>query len=124
MKLLMAIVALMILAPMGSLVAHHSAAAFDRSQAIIVTGTVQKFVWANPHSWLYMQVPDGKGGEAQWALEGGSVPVLARNGWTAKSIQIGQKLRVLAAPRKDGTNGGEFLSVTFADGKVLSCGII
>jgi hypothetical protein len=49
---------------------------------------------------------------------------MARNGWTAKSIQTGQKVRVLVAPRKDGSNGGEFLSVTFAAGKVLAFGIL
>ena len=124
MKTLLVIAALTVVAPLSRLSAHHSPAAFDRSQTIIVTGTVKKFAWANPHSWLYMQVPDGKGGDEQWTLEGGSVPVMARNGWTAKSIQTGQKVRVLVAPRKDGTNGGEFLSVTFADGKVLAFGII
>ena len=40
MKSLVAVAALMILAPMNSLMAHHSPAAFDRSRTIIVTGTV------------------------------------------------------------------------------------
>jgi hypothetical protein len=108
----------------GAARAHHSGSEFDRTRPIIVTGVVKKFLWANPHGWLYLDVPNGKGGTDEWALEGGSVVVMIRNGWTAKSLLPGQTVRVLVAPRRDGRNGGEFLSVTFEDGKVLSFGIV
>ncbi|MCH8336484.1 MAG: hypothetical protein IIC61_11415, partial [Proteobacteria bacterium] len=32
-----------------ALFAHHSAVAFDKSKTQVVTGTVKKFVWRNPH---------------------------------------------------------------------------
>ena len=42
--------------------AHHSMAGFDRTKTVTLVGTVKQFKWANPHSWIDMEVPDGKGG--------------------------------------------------------------
>ncbi|WP_313803736.1 DUF6152 family protein [Sphingobium sp.] len=105
-------------------IAHHSAAAFDRSKPIVVAGTMKKFQWANPHTWIDLTVPDGKGGTQNWRLEGPSVSILARNGWKKDSIRPGEKIRLLVAPNRDGSNGGEFLTVKKADGSVLKFGIV
>ena len=32
-----------------SVLAHHSAVAFDRTKTQVVEGTVTKFIWRNPH---------------------------------------------------------------------------
>jgi hypothetical protein len=108
----------------GIALGHHSPAAFDRTNPLIVRGTVEQFKWVNPHSWLYVQVPNGKGGNDKWVLEGGSTSVMVRNGWKSTSLKKGQKVKALIAPNRDGSNGGELLSVTFEDGKVLAFGII
>jgi hypothetical protein len=100
----------------GAAGAHHASNAFDRTKVILVTGTVKEFRWTSPHSWLYLAVPNGKGGDDEWALEGGSVSAMVRNGWTSQSLRPGQKVKVLVAPRFDGTNSGEYLSVRFEDG--------
>ncbi len=104
--------------------AHHSAAAFDRSKPIVVGGTLKSFQWANPHTWIDVVVPNGKGGSDLWRLEGPSVSILARNGWKKASIVPGEKLRLLVAPNRDGSKGGEFLTVKKADGTTLKFGII
>jgi hypothetical protein len=62
-------------------------------------------------------VPDGKGGESQWDLEGGSVNMVVRQGWTNKTLQPGMKVKLLIAPRKDGANGGEWLRLLEIDGQ-------
>jgi len=49
--------------------AHHSAAAFDRTKVLTLNGEVKKFIWSNPHTWLHVTVPDGKGGTQDWELE-------------------------------------------------------
>ncbi|MGC3982894.1 MAG: DUF6152 family protein [Steroidobacteraceae bacterium] len=108
----------------GATFGHHSPAAFDRSNPLIVAGTVEQFKWVNPHSWIFLQVPNGKGGNDKWTLEGGSTSVMVRNGWKSNSLQKGQKVKALIAPNRDGSNGGELLSVTFEDGKVLAFGTI
>ena len=104
--------------------AHHSESAYDKSKEIILSGTVKEFRWANPHVWLYVMVPDGEGGETEWALEGGSISVLARNGWRANSIQPGQHVRVFVHPNRNGSPGGGFLTVTLDDGTTYSIGVL
>ena len=42
--------------------AHHSAAAFDRTKPFTLKGTMVTWDWANPHIWAKVMVPDGKGG--------------------------------------------------------------
>lgn len=96
--------------------AHHSIAGFDRNNPIIVTGTLKQFVWANPHTWIYLVVPNDKGVMEEWKLEGISVAGMARSGWSKKMLTAGQKLRIRVAPRRDGENGGEWLDLMEIDG--------
>jgi hypothetical protein len=64
---------------------------------VIVEEHAQSFDWTNPHTWMTMVVPNGKGGTEEWRLEGPSVSILARNGWKRDSIRPGEKLRLLVA---------------------------
>ena len=105
-------------------VAHHGTTAFDRSNPIVVSGVVQEFRWTSPHAWIVVDVPAaGKAADAnagQWAFEGASIVVMVRNGWKSSSLRAGDRVSVLAAPRRDGTHSGEFLRVTLTDsGKLL-----
>jgi len=36
---------------------------------------------------------------------------MVRNGWSRTSILNGDKIRAIVAPRRDNTDGGEFMSV-------------
>lgn len=103
----------------ATLQAHHSVAAFDRNNPVALTGTVKEFKYTNPHTWIYLMVPDGKGGEQEWDLEGGSVNMVVRQGWTKNTLKAGMKVKLRIAPRKDGQPGGEWLSVIEVDGKPL-----
>lgn len=105
---------------MAPSMAHHSAAAFDRSKPVIITGTVTKYSWQNPHVFVYVVVPDGKGGVQNWALEAGSISIMSRSGWRADSLKLGDKVRVVGAPYIDGTTRAELMSARFEDGRVLS----
>jgi hypothetical protein len=80
---------------------------------------VKEFKYTNPHTWIYLMVPDGKGGEQEWDLEGGSVNMVVRQGWTKNTLKAGMKVKLRIAPRKDGAPGGEWLSVIEVDGKPL-----
>lgn len=97
--------------------AHHSVAAFDRSNPIAVTGTIKQFIWANPHTWIYLQVPNDKGGVDEWDLEGSAVNGLAKAGWKPDTLKPGMKVRLKVSPRRDGKIGGEYTSVLEIDGK-------
>ena len=112
------IAAAALLAP-APIVAHHSAAMFDDTKVMELTGTVKELQWANPHIWLQVVV-DEKGKKTEWSLEGGSPNTLSRQGWRATTFKPGDVVTVRFAPRKDGPAGGRFIGAKFAsDGKTI-----
>ena len=100
-------------------VAHHSFAVFDASKTMTVEGAVKEFHWTNPHSWIFLMVPNAQGQPEEWPIELGSPSGLVRQGWEPKTLTAGMKVKVMIRPLKDGKNGGQFLSVTLPDGKRL-----
>jgi hypothetical protein len=99
--------------------AHHSNVAFAVETVLTATGTVKEWQWSNPHTWLIMDVDDGKGGKAEWAMEGRAPGVLLRAGWSRSVLKAGDKVTVHYSPSKDGSKVGMIARVTMADGKVL-----
>jgi hypothetical protein len=100
--------------------AHHAAAGIDTSKTVTVEGTVKQFKWANPHSWLEVEVPNGKGGNDIWNLEMNPPSFLVRAGWKSNTVKTGDKIKFTARPFKNGDPGGIFVNVTLPDGKVLT----
>ena len=99
--------------------AHHSFAMFDRSRTETVAGTVKEFELINPHSWLRIMVADANGVASEWPLELGGAGQLQRFGWTPDAVHPGDKVTVQLHPLRDGSYGGQLVSVTLANGKVL-----
>src|SRR5579871_1239573 len=99
--------------------AHHSFAMFDRSQIRTITGTVKQFELINPHGWLRLMVPDAQGHLNEWSLEMGGVGQARRVGWSADAVHAGDKVVAQLHPLRDGSYGGELISVTLPGGKVL-----
>jgi hypothetical protein len=99
-------------------VAHHSTAMFDFAKTIEITGTVQDFQWTNPHTWTNVTV-EGGGTAGVYGLEGMSPNYLARNGWTKRTLNPGDKVTFEVHPLKDGRKGGFMVSAKLADGTVL-----
>ena len=100
--------------------AHHSMAGFDRTKTVSVTGTVKQFKWANPHAWIEMEIPDGKGGTSEWNVEMTSPAVLIKAGWKSSVIKPGDKVTVACHPQVSGEPGGIFVSLTLPDGRTLT----
>jgi len=99
--------------------AHHSFAMFDHVNRITLAGTVSRFEWTNPHVYIELDVPDGKGGSKHYSVECASVNVLTRGGWKFTDVKKGDKVTLLVNPLKDGTPGGMLETATFADGRTL-----
>jgi hypothetical protein len=98
--------------------AHHSFAMFDSDKTISLTGTLKEFEWSNPHAWIRIEVADAASGQpAEWAFEMGSPGQLGARGMKPDSVKPGDKLVIKAHPLKDGSHGGQFMSVVFADGR-------
>jgi len=50
--------------------AHHSFAMFDHTVEKVATGTVARWAFNVPHSWLYLNVKNPDGTETLWSFEG------------------------------------------------------
>lgn len=100
--------------------AHHSfAAEFDASKPVLLEGTVVKFAWVNPHSWLYVDVPKPDGTVEHWKVEGGAPSALLRRGWNRNSLPAGTKIVVNAFRARDGALRANARDITFPDGRKL-----
>ena len=110
----------LVLAAGATATAHHSFAPFDLTMEKTITGTVSKFEWTNPHSWIWVDVPNEKGGLDSWAVEGMSPNYLARRGWTKTTLKPGDKVTIAVRPLRSGENGGMFVRATLAYGRVLT----
>jgi Family of unknown function (DUF6152) len=99
--------------------AHHSAAGIDQTKTVAQDGIVKQFKWANPHSWLEIEVTNDKGATEIWNLEMNPPSYLVRAGWKSNSVKPGDKIKFTARPFKNGDPGGLFVNVTLPDGKVL-----
>jgi hypothetical protein len=103
----------------GTMLGHHSSAGIDRTKSVTVVGTVKEFRWANPHSWIDLDVPDGKGGTATWSIEMTSPTFLLRAGWKSTTLKPGDQVSLSVRPLRSGEPGGLFVSVTLPDGRVM-----
>ena len=86
--------------------AHHSFALFDINKTVLLEGTVKRFDWTNPHSWITLDVPGPDNTVAQWMIELPAAGTLAREGWNKNYLRVGEKLVVHVNPLKDGRKGG------------------
>jgi hypothetical protein len=102
--------------------AHHAVGAeYDASKVVKLTGTVSKVEWTNPHARIYFDVTaDGK--TTTWNVELAARSALVRQGWTAKSLQIGDTVTVEGSLARSGVSGVYARSVTTADGKKVFSG--
>ena len=100
--------------------AHHSFAMLDRNTELVKTGTVQRWAFNNPHSWLYVNVPNEDGTQALWSFESASPTQLIGRGITGKSFEPGATVTVMFCPLRDGRPGGGLGWVMLADGKYFS----
>jgi hypothetical protein len=96
--------------------AHHSFAMFDQSKVLQIKGAVKELQLVNPHVWLEIAI-NNKGEAETWAFEGGSVPQLLKLGWSKDSFKVGDEVEVGYRPMKDGSHGGQLMSVTFGNGQ-------
>lgn len=85
-----------------SLGAHHSTAMFDMTHPVTLTGTVAAFDWANPHSYIRLDVKDAVGTVERWDVETHAISLLSRKGWTRTSLQAGDVVTVTGGAMRDG----------------------
>jgi hypothetical protein len=106
-----------------TVVAHHSfAAQYDANKPVTLKGTVSKVEWTNPHARFYVDVRDENGTVTNWNLELASPNVLVRNGWSRKSLNVGDEIVVEGSLAKDGSKMANARVVRLADGRRVFAG--
>ena len=100
----------------ASVRAHHSAAQFDLTiRDNEVEGIVKVFEPANPHTRIVLEISDDKG-PRDVEFEGHSRNNYYRSGLRPGMVHVGDKVTLIAAPMRDGSDGGYVLGVRLEDG--------
>ena len=88
-------------------IAHHSAAPFyDATKRVAAQGSITRFLFKNPHSFLYFEATDDKGAKAEWQIELGPAASLTRTGWTPETLKPGTMIKAEGQPsRAEGSHG-------------------
>jgi hypothetical protein len=97
---------------------HHAFGFYDMKKTSEIHGTVTKYEWSNPHSWLFVTV-SSDAGTTEYGFEMVSVGELLRRGWAKNSVKPGDPIRVTFHPLRDGRHGGLLLSASHGDGKLI-----
>lgn len=114
--LLSAAIALGVAAPALS---HHSHAMFDHSKPVAVTGTVKEFLFRNPHVYLYVDVKNERGEVVTYWIEMSNIQNMIKQGINQATLKIGEVVTVKLFPLKDGRPGGNYETLTTADGRAF-----
>lgn len=101
--------------------AHHSGAAFDRTQSVSVTGTVAAVEWTSPHARLFVKAKEGDA-EVTWDFELPSPVTLTRRGWSRTALNVGDPVVVTGAPAREFPHIAIATGVTDSQGRRLFSG--
>jgi hypothetical protein len=105
--------------------AHHSTAAFDNTKVVRIEGTIAQFRWINPHASIKVDGDASEGVDGLWTVEMTAPNSLLLDGWKRTSLKNGDKVVMFVNPLKnsitlnDGSQGGLYVGVIFADGSTL-----
>lgn len=107
------------LAAAGAL-AHHSFTEFNRDVELVTTGTVVRWEFNNPHSWLRVNIPNDDGTETLWSFEGSGPTSLIQRGIIGSTFEPGDTITLMYCPMRDGRNGGHMGWALLNDGSFIN----
>ena len=112
-----------VLMPAAALAHHSVTAEYDAARPVKITGTVTRVDWTNPHSRLYVDVKQPDGTVVNWNLELTARSALVRQGWTSRTVKVGDVITVEGIGARTNVAGANARSVTLADGRRVLSGI-
>ena len=105
----------------GSSSAHHSyVAEFDADSPTTIEGVVKEVWFKNPHVRYYIEVTDEDGNVVIWDTRGLTPVKLVRQGWTRKTIRVGDHVKVFGHAGRTNKTILSILDITLPDGRVLT----
>jgi hypothetical protein len=99
--------------------AHHGFGTFAMNEDIEITGSVTDLAFVNPHSWLYLDVPQENGQVAAFRCEMRSANTLRRSGWTPELFPVGRTVTIKGVPDRHDPYSCYVSTVIFEDGSSL-----
>lgn len=113
--LLLAVLVSLLTSRVGS--AHHAfSPVYDDSRTVTIKGTLTDFKLVNPHAMMTVEVVDETGKRVPWTVEMAGLLSLTRQGWTEKTVTVGQPLTVTGNPTHTGSQRIFFTRLVLADG--------
>src|SRR4051812_16743633 len=103
----------------GLLLAHHGGQAYDRGKLTNFKATITDFRWSNPHVQIFFDAKDDKGSVIHWNCESINPGMLAKQGWTKRTLKAGDEVTIAAFPASKGSGVCLLQTLTLADGKTL-----
>lgn len=104
-------VAILAFAAMTPVAAHHSDAGLDMETIVAFEGTVNEFVFRNPHTYVSIRQTNAQGEAVDWDLQMGPVNILSRRGWRRDTLEPGDPVTVRAHVAIDGRPYGVIESI-------------
>ena len=103
--------------------AHHSfAAEFLEDQTRTIDGVVTEVWFKNPHVRYYVEITNEEGDKETWDTRTTSPTILVRRGWTPKTIQEGDRVKVHGHLGRDGRKLLSVIYIELEDGTRLGQG--
>jgi hypothetical protein len=117
-KALIAVGLALMIAVGAPVLAHHASAPFyDPEDRVELQGAITRFVFRNPHAFLFLDVTDENGDVVEWQVELGAPVSLRRVGWTPDTLEVGMVVNVTGnRSRAEGTHGLCCVRMTREDG--------
>jgi hypothetical protein len=109
-----------LLAASGTTLAHHGSAAYDMSKTVTVQGTVTDYRFVQPHVEIFVDVKGENGNVEKWQGESNTPNILARGGWSPKSLKPGDQITMVGYQVKSGAKNLRLDKVILPSGQELN----
>ena len=95
----LALLSFTLLQPRALYAHHNQSQQFDPERKQVVTGTVERFAWQNPHAYLYLTSREGNEPRS-WRIETLSIAFMRQMGWGPDTIRAGDNVTVTINPSR------------------------
>ncbi|MBI4888482.1 MAG: hypothetical protein HY824_15410 [Acidobacteria bacterium] len=102
--------------------AHHGNASYDNKD-VTIKGTVTAWIWANPHTFLKVDVKDDNGNIVHWVCENNAPSTLVNFGFTAKTFKAGDEVTVVMSATSKTAPVGRISRIILANGYVMHASV-
>ena len=100
-KKIVLLFAISMMASAAAAYAHHSfAATYNEKETSTITGKIVQFSFRNPHSFVQVEVDDGKE-KVRWAIEWAGAAQLANTGVQNDTLRYGDTVVITGSPGRN-----------------------